>query len=590
MSPGRWDVPFLALESGVKMAVILKGTGVVPGVAVGNAVLWSPTASPTLDTPPGPPPAELSLLSGALDRTASQLREILNKIEARLGEAEARIFKTHLALLEDPMFLKPVKARIECEGSSALAAVAYIIAQLKARFVASSLPQLRERAADLEDVGNRILGNIAGAAMPEPLISAAGILCAISLAPSEISHLDRTGILGIALEEGSSTSHTTILARGLGIPMVVGVTDLMRRICEGESLVLNGDAGEIVTGADDEFLRVHRHQAELMRPGCSRAGLAESQAVTADGYRIEIGANIGNPAEVGAALAAGADDIGLFRTEFMFLNRVAAPSEEEQFSAYRETLIRMAPKRVVFRTVDAGADKPICFMKPASEPNPSLGLRAIRLSLREEAFFCSQIRALLRASGFGQMAILIPMITDISEIRRVREIIARLRRELEVSGTSIAGNIGVGAMIETPAAALTADILSMEADFFSIGTNDLTQYVCAADRLNRDVDYLYQPMHPAVLRLIREVVLAASRNGKWIGLCGEVASSPLAAPLLVGLGVNGLSMSPSLISPVKEAILRIKKTQADELAREALDLKTAQEVTDLLKRFESRQV
>jgi phosphotransferase system enzyme I (PtsI) len=562
------------------------GTGIGQGVAIGEAVVWIRSAHRPAPLPAGPAANELSRLTFALEETQRQLNEIIRKIAHQIGETEAAVFKTHLTLLNDPLFLGKVRELIKRRGLSADAAVAQSVKLLATKLEALTTSRMRERAADLRDIGNRIVANLLGNHPSGAWGAITGILCAMDLMPSEISSLDPHRVSGIALEGGGTTSHTSILARALRIPMIVSVKGLLARIQNGNSLILDSGSGEVIIGANLETVELYRRRSETERQAHVRFNDAKAlSAITLDGCRLEIGANIGHPDEIRAALAEGAEGIGLFRTEFLFLNREALPSEEEQFALYQAALLQMAPRRVIIRTADIGGDKALPFFKLPPESNPSLGLRAIRLALKEEAFFGTQIRALLRASAFGNLAILLPMVVDIAEVRQAKQIIRRLSVELQERGTKLAEKIPLGLMVETPAAALIAEVLAPEIDFFSIGTNDLTQYVLAADRLNEQVSHLYQPFHPAMLRLMHEVAKTSARQGKGLSVCGEMASDPIAAPLFVGLGVDELSMISSAIAPVKDVIRRMRKAEATDLVRELLGLQTGGEVVERLRRF-----
>ncbi len=567
------------------MSDTLTGTGIVPGNAAGPVFAWRRTGLPAAGAPAARPERELSKLGNALLKTRRQLLETIQRVERQFGATGAKILRTHLALLDDPMLLDQVKQQI-AQGISAVDAVARAISGLAARLETLSTPRLRERATDLRDVGNRLAENLAGTTSWEGLKAAAGILCAPDLTPSEVSCLDPHRVHGIVLEGGTTSSHAAILVRALGIPTVMGVKGLLARLNPGDSLFLDGGTGEVILGKERGAVECGGHRLPILQqPGAGSNPAKIQPAVTLDGYHVEIRANVGSPAEVDSAIASGAEGIGVFRTEFLFLNQDTLPPEEEQLVVYRGALAAMAPRMVVLRTADMGGDKSAAFLELQPEPNPSLGLRGIRLSFRREKFFRTQIRAMLRANSLGNLCILLPMVNDVAEVRRARMIIDQLAREMTESGEKIAAGIPVGVMIETPAAALMADSLARESDFLSIGTNDLTQYVLAADRLNEQVAYLYRPLHPAVLRLMDEVARAAERSGKPFGVCGELAGDAAAVALLVGLGVTELSMSPPHIGPVREAIGRLSKTEATALVRAALDLSDGHEVSERLRRF-----
>ena len=560
--------------------------GAVPGVAIGNAAVWeSETLRPQFK-PSGDPQEEIARLVSAVDETKRQLRDLMDKVAVQVGEQEAKVFKTHLALLGDPMLMNEVDKNIRSGHLCAEEAVERAVALLVEKFQALKDIYLRERVADIKDVGDRLLKNLICACAEEACAPDASIICAANLTPSETCLLDPQKVLGIVIAEGGVTSHAAIFARALNIPTVVGVKGVLAKVHNGDSLIVDGRQGEVIVRPDERTTEVYYQRwAEECNTQKELTTLKDLPAITLDGCRIEVAANIGGPGEVPAALSAGAEGIGLLRTEFLFFYRNTLPSEEEQFTAYRDTLSQMAPRRVVVRTMDVGGDKELPHLHLLRESNPFLGLRGIRLSLEREESFHIQLRALLKASQFGNLAIMLPMVSDIAEVRRTKELIAGIGRELAEAGDAVADVIPLGIMVETPAAALMTEDWAEEVDFFSIGTNDLTQYVLAVDRLNEKVSHLYQPFHPAVRRLIQGVAHAAGRKGKWVGVCGEMAAEPLAVPLLVGMGVNELSVSPGSIPLVKNLVRGMNKTESAVLAQKMLKLKSANEVLEQLKGF-----
>jgi phosphotransferase system enzyme I (PtsI) len=559
------------------MMVRLEGIGAAPGVAVGPAAVWRERPSGMAARAGAGPEAERARLAAAVETSREQLRELAERIAAAAGESEARIFQVHSLLLDDPLLTGAAREAIDRGGLSAEQAVARVSAELVAQFQALKDATLRDRAADVEDLGRRLLANLAG----EGPRSASGIVVARMLTPSEVSLLAAQGAQGVVTEEGGAAGHMAILARALGLPAVVAVQGALAAVCEGDLLVVDGASGEVIVRPDSDTAEACRRRTARQRFAQARLSeLRALPAVTPDGFRMEMAANIAQPAEVDAALEAGAEAVGVFRTEYLFVNRAEPPSEDEQYEAYREVLARMAPRRVIIRTIDLGGDKPAAGWDLPPEPNPALGLRGIRFALARAPLFRTQLRALVRAAGAGHLAVMLPMIAGLEEVRRARRLLEAVREEL---GT--AAPVSLGVMVETPAAALLAAELAAEADFLSIGTNDLTQYVLAADRTNPAVADLYDPFHPAVLRLMRMVSDAARRHGKWAGVCGEMGGDPLAAPLLVGLGMAELSMIPAAIPAVKHVIRRALRSDAEALAAEALALTSAAEVRDRLTRF-----
>ena len=568
------------------MTTRIRGIGAAPGIAVGKAAIRR-RETPAVGEPRAASPAvELGRLAAAAAAARAQLLELAETVAARAGAGEAAIFRAHLLLLDDPLLINEIKGSIERERMPAERAVsraAFVIAQ---KFDALQDSYLRERAADIRDVGQRLLQHLAVSSGIAAETPEAGILVARSLTPSETALVDRSRILAVVAEEGGRTGHAAILARALNLVAVFGAKGVLSEVSDGDWLIVDGSSGEVLVGADEDKFescrqRMEAEQLERLRLASSR----DLPAVTADGFRVTLAANIAGPAEARQALAEGAEGVGVFRTEYLFVNRPAPPTEQEQFEAYRELLLRMAPRGVVVRTVDIGGDKDVACWTLPEEPNPALGMRGIRLSLAREEDFRCQLRALVRAAAVGNLAILLPMISDVTEVRRVREIVEEIRRGLDAEGCPAPASIPLGIMVETPAAAILTADLAEEADFFSIGTNDLVQYVLAADRAGDSAGGVYQPFHPAVLRLICYVARTARQEGKHVAVCGEMAADPLAAPLFIGMEIDELSMSPAAIPAVKDAIRRATKTAADRLLAEALKLRTAAEVIERLERF-----
>jgi phosphotransferase system enzyme I (PtsI) len=524
-----------------------------PGIAVGPAVLWSPAAGP-----PGARRAaasageERARLDRAVEAAREELREVAARIAAEVGEPEARVFKSYLTLLEDPLVMGPMQEGLRQGTRTAEEAVQAAVAALAARFEALTDARLKERAADVRDVGQRLLRKLAGAPRPDSAVQPGSVVCAEAITPSDVVLLARAAA-GLVLAEGGSTSHGVILARALRLPVVLGARSVLEQVREGDPLVIDGTVGSVVLRPDPTTVARYGARAAAERQEAGRPAIARlGPALTRDGHRVAVVANAAGAEEASAGRAAGAEGVGLCRTEFLFLGRERLPSEEEQLAAYREVLARMAPFRVVFRVLDAGADKPLPALALRAEANPSLGLRGIRLCLAHEDVFRTQLRALLRASRHGALAILLPMVSDVAEVRRARRILEEVRGDI---GLEVGHDVPpLGVMVETPAAALMAAELAQEADLFSIGTNDLVQHVLAVDRQSETVAELYQPFHPAV-------------------------------PLLVGLGVGTLSVAPSAVAAVKEAVRGLSRSETRGLVEEAVALTTAAEVVERLRRF-----
>ena len=556
------------------MEQVLKGVPAAPGIAIGRAHIRREAGRRPVKSRAADPQEELAALDAAVEKTAAQLREIMSRVASKTSQKEAGIFKTQLLALDDPLFMDSVKAPILDDGCTAEEAVGRAVLSLTGRFKALEDPRLQERAADVWDVGQRLIRNLAGA--PDSGQPEAGILFAANLAPSEVSLLEPAQVTAIVTEEGSATGHAAILARALNICAVMGLKDALARVCEGDPVLVDGTTGEVVLHPCEST--IERYKLRHGREGAARERLAaqkELPAITLDGFRVELAANIAGPQGVPAALAAGAESVGVVRTEFLFLGRDTMPSEEEQFAVYREIVSGMAPRRVIIRTLDLGADKELPYCPSAHEHNPALGMRGVRLCLRQEQVFSTQLRAIVRAASFGNVAIMLPMISDISEVRRTKEILGRFA----------APGVPLGIMVETPAAAIMAGDFAAEVEFFSIGTNDLVQYVLAVDRLDEHLADLYQPFHPAVLRLIRTVCEAAHRHGKWVGVCGEMAANPLAAALFLGLGVDELSMEPRSIPAIKSIVRQTRRSEAAALAEELLALGSAAQIVSRLEQW-----
>jgi phosphotransferase system enzyme I (PtsI) len=558
------------------MTTRLQGIGAAPGIAIGKAVIWRRKEIAVDESPPLGPEAELARLGPALEETRRQLRELAGTVASRAGEQEARIFQAHLLVVDDPLLMREIKGNIERERMRAGEAVSRAVVRLAGQFEALKDSYLRERAADIRDVGQRLISNLSHASVSAPEGREPGILVARNLTPSETALLDRGKILAVVTEEGGVTGHAAILARALDLVALTDVKDVLSHVSNGDMLAVDGATGELLVDPDEETLgRWRRRMEEELDERERLASLRDLPAVTPDGFLIALEANIAAPRQADQALAAGADGVGVFRTEYLFVNRKTPPSEEEQFEAYREVLSRMAPKRVVVRTMDIGGDKEVTCWDLPEEPNPALGMRGIRLSFEREEDFRCQLRALVRAAHAGNLAILLPMVTDVGELRRARALIHEIHGE----------GIPLGVMIEVPAAAILAGELAQEADFFSVGTNDLIQYVLAADRTSQSASSLYRPYHPAVVRLMSYVALVARQSGKRVAVCGEMAADPLAAPLFIGMEIDELSMSPAAIPAVKDAIRQTTKTAAMALLNEVLKLATAAEIAERLRSF-----
>jgi phosphocarrier protein FPr len=561
----------------------LAGLPASPGVAVGAARRFHVPALPVPDVIARDAATERAALAGAIEAAARDVEAQRATVAGRAGLARAAIFDAHLLFLQDEALLDPARAAIDA-GAPASIAWRDAVETVAATWEGMADEYQRARAADLRSVGTQVLAHLLGVAAPRPKLGSPGVLLAADLAPADAAALDPATALGVATAAGGPTSHAAVLARSLGIPAVVGVGDRLLAVAEGTPVGLDGDRGIVLVDPSPEVV------AELEARGRERAEAdrlarieARERAETRDGTRVEIAANIGGPDDVPAAVEAGCDGVGLFRTEFLFLEREQAPDEDEQVSAYRAAAERLGGRPMIVRTLDAGADKPIPFLGQDAEANPFLGVRGLRLGLARPELLRTQLRAVARVAVDHPVRVMFPMVATLDELRRGRGAVEDAVASLAAEGRATPEHLEVGVMIEVPSAALIADRLAREADFFSIGTNDLTQYVIAAERGNERVAALADPLHPAVLALIGTTASAAAAAGRWTGVCGELAADPLAAPLLVGLGVRELSMSAPAIPHVKRAIRGTDLASARELAERALAAASGEDVRTLLR-------
>lgn len=516
---------------------------------------------------------EMSRLEEALVQTRRQLRQLKEQVGRALGQQEALLFEAQLMVLEDPALLEGVRAMVEGGLVNVDHAFATVAQRFVSGFAAMEDAYLKERAADVRDATQRVLHNLLNPDAPQDLsgIHEPCILVAHDLTPSQTALLDRKMVLGFATDQGSSTSHTAILARAMHLPAVTGLRDATQRLSTGEYALLDGFNGLLIVNPTDQTLYQYGQLAQRYQLIEDRLREVRNlPAVTLDGHRITLSANIESPAEAEEVLAQGAEGVGLFRTEFLFMERIELPSEEEQLAVYRGLAEKLHPAPVIIRTLDLGGDKMFSHRDQQAEHNPFLGWRAIRICLAEPEMFRTQLRAILRAGVVGNVKMMYPMISGIDEVDQANALLAECQAELEREGTPFARDLEVGVMIEIPSAVLTAEALARRVRFFSIGTNDLIQYSLAVDRMNPRIAHLHQPTHPAVVRLIKQTIDAGHDAGIWVGVCGEMAGDPALAALLVGLGADELSVSPSLVPAVKHLIRSLKLSEARRLADFAL--------------------
>lgn len=572
------------MEGAGGQGVVLRGIAVSQGVAVARAIVVKKRTPAIARRHPVDVARELSRFNDAVGKAMEELREIRGKALQELGADEAEIFEGHMLILEDPAFAGQVREKIGRESVDAESALMEVTEQIAAAFETMDSEYLRERAADIRDVGQRVLAVLQGAGDPfAPPPDEPVVIVARDLTPSDTARLDRTRVAGIAADAGGKTSHAAIMARAMGIPAVVGLKNASELVSSGATVIVDGSRGHLVVNPSAAQIAEYDRERESVRKQREvPAPPLPAKTATADGRTVELFANIGSPADLPGALASGAEGVGLFRTEFLFMDRGAFPSEEEQYEAYKAVAEGMGNRPVIIRTLDVGGDKDLPYLSLPGETNPFLGCRAIRLCLERGGLFKTQLRAILRAGAHGRVKIMYPMITTVSELRRANEILSEAKEELAAENIPFDPAVEAGVMVETPAAAVAADILAKEADFFSIGTNDLIQYTMACDRMNESIAHLYQPFHPSVLRLIKMAIDAARRHGKPVGMCGEMASDRIAVPLLLGLGLDEFSMSASSISDIRRLIGELRRADMENLAGEALALESHEAVFALV--------
>ena len=567
----------------------LKGIPASPGVAIGPAALYRPRPPEVVARAIDDAAGEWRRLRAAVDTARDEIDALHRRAVAQVGADEAAIFEAHLLFLQDPLLVEATRDRIYSEKINAEAAWQRETAAMAATYREMADDYMRARAADVEDVAQRVLRGLMGVAPPSLDFAAPAILIAADLTPSDTARLDRERVLAVCTELGGATAHSAILARALGIPAVVGLGHAVWQVAEGQHVAADGNAGVLWLQPDEAQVASLTAQREAWLETQRRDKAAgQGTAATPDGRRVEIAANVGSPNDVAPALEFGAEGVGLFRTEFLFMDRAAAPSEEEQFEAYRRAARAAGGRPLIIRTLDVGGDKPLPYLDLGEEANPFLGWRAIRFCLERPDVFMPQLRAILRASaaedGPRNVKLMLPMIGAPAEVHAARAMLATAQAELRAAGVPYDEGMEVGIMIEVPSAVAVADQLARLVDFFSIGTNDLTQYVMAADRGNARVAELASAFQPAVLRMVRDAATAAHDAGIWIGMCGELAGNPLAAPVLVGLGLDELSMSAPSIPAVKAAVRRFSLADAQRIAAAALALDSAEAVARFLQR------
>lgn len=529
--------------------------------------------------------AEVDRFRNAMKTSKSELEAIRDRAKVDLGADKAAIFDAHLLVLSDPELNTPIEDKITTEKVNAESALKETADMFVMMFEQMDNEYMRERAADIRDVTKRVLAHLLGVQMVNPsMIAEEAVIVAEDLTPSDTAQLNRQFVKGFTTNIGGRTSHSAIMARSMEIPAVVGTKTATEEINNGDFIIVDGFSGEVHINPTPELVEKYRGiQKEYEGKKAEWAKLLNEKTVSADGHHVELAANIGTPKDLKGVKENGGEAIGLYRTEFLYMDRDQFPTEDEQFEAYKAVLEGMEGKSVVVRTLDIGGDKKLPYLKLPEELNPFLGFRAIRLCLEQQDMFRTQLRALLRASVYGNLKIMFPMIATLDEFRSAKAILEEENQKLLSEGAKVSNTIELGIMVEIPSTAVLADQFAKEVDFFSIGTNDLIQYTMAADRMNQRVSYLYQPYSPSILRLVKMVIDAAHAEGKWAGMCGEMAGDETAIPLLLGLGLDEFSMSATSILKARSQIKKLKKSDMEKLVVEVLQMQTTDQVIEAVK-------
>lgn len=531
--------------------------------------------------------AEVKRFEDAIEASKKELTIIKENALASLGADKAAVFEAHLLILDDPEFMGTVKTDIESKVINAEYAFKETSDMFISMFEAMDNEYMKERAADIRDVSKRILAHLLGVDLPNPsLIDEEVIVIAEDLTPSDTAQLNKKYVKGFATNIGGRTSHSAIMARSLEIPAVVGTSSITEDVKNGDVLILDGLDGVVLVNPDEATTAEYKEKhAKFEAQKAEWAKLVTEKSVTKDGHEVILAANIGTPADLEGVKNNGGEAVGLYRTEFLYMGRDQLPTEDEQFEAYKAVLEGMGDKPVVVRTLDIGGDKELPYLDLPKEMNPFLGFRAIRLCLEEKDLFRTQLRALLRASVYGKLCVMFPMIATVQEFRAAKALFLEEKEKLVAEGVAVSNDIELGIMVEIPSTAVIADIFAKEVDFFSIGTNDLIQYTMAADRMSEKVSYLYQPYNPAILRLVKNVIEASHKEGKWTGMCGEMAGDSLAIPLLLGMGLDEFSMSATSILQARSQIKNLTLAEMKELVEKAVMCATTEEVLALIEEY-----
>ena len=570
------------------MSKLIKGIAASDGVAIAKAyLLVEPDLTFDKNEKVTDVEGEVAKFNNAIEASKVELTKIRNNAEVQLGADKAAIFDAHLLVLDDPELIQPIQDKIKNENANAASALTDVTTQFVTIFESMDNEYMKERAADIRDVSKRVLSHILGVELPNPsMIDESVVIVGNDLTPSDTAQLNKEFVQGFATNIGGRTSHSAIMSRSLEIPAIVGTKSITQEVKQGDMIIVDGLNGDVIVNpTEDELIAYQDKRERYFADKKELQKLRDADTVTVDGVHAELAANIGTPNDLPGVIENGAQGIGLYRTEFLYMGRDQMPTEEEQFEAYKEVLEAMDGKRVVVRTVDIGGDKELSYLNLPEEMNPFLGYRAIRLCLAQQDIFRPQLRALLRASVYGKLNIMFPMVATINEFREAKAILLEEKENLKNEGHDISDDIELGIMVEIPATAALADVFAKEVDFFSIGTNDLIQYTLAADRMSERVSYLYQPYNPSILRLVKQVIEASHKEGKWTGMCGEMAGDETAIPLLLGLGLDEFSMSATSILKARRQINGLSKNEMTELANRAVDCATQEEVIELVNNY-----
>ncbi|RBW71552.1 phosphoenolpyruvate--protein phosphotransferase [Bacillus taeanensis] len=566
------------------MSINITGIGASSGIAIAKAFVLE---NPELEIETKKVQSadeEIERLESALKQSRQELEAIKEHTEKELGEDKAEIFAAHLLVLQDPELVDTVKDKIKTEQINAESALNDVSSMFITMFEQMDNEYMKERAADIRDVSKRVLAHLLGVTFASPAsITEEVIIIAEDLTPSDTAQLNRKYVKGFATDIGGRTSHSAIMSRSMEIPAVVGTKSVTEQIKADTLVIIDGlDGHVIVDPSEEEIAQYNKKKEQFEAQKAEWAKLVNEPSVTKDDHHVELAANIGTPDDVKGVIENGAEGVGLYRTEFLYMGRNELPTEDEQFEAYKTVLEKMEGKPVVIRTLDIGGDKELPYLNLPKEMNPFLGFRAIRLCLEEQDIFRTQLRALLRASTFGNLKVMFPMIATLDEFRQAKAILLEEKDKLVSEGVQVSDEIEVGMMVEIPSTAVMADQFAKEVDFFSIGTNDLIQYTMASDRMNEKVSYLYQPYNPAILRLVNMVVKAAHKEGKWAGMCGEMAGDSIAIPILLGIGLDEFSMSATSILAARSQISKLSKQEIESHIETILNLGTTEEVIEFV--------